>query len=136
MEVLNEGCSLDLLVPAATVSCSSVTAYHVGVTALFFLSESHSLLLVLGLDQTHLRKVSAELLTLVLKTPSSRLLSGLPFYVFNSSRIKLFTPTFTSTSSILHVYIHAHVHFHFFNSSRLCSRSILHVYIQQIQSMF
>jgi len=38
MEVLNEGCFLGLLVPAATVSCSSVTAYRFCNCYYFFLS--------------------------------------------------------------------------------------------------
>ena len=72
MEVLNEGCSLCLLVPAATVSCSS-SAYRLCNCYYFFLS-----------------------LTLFFHSP----LLVRDFSVFNSSRqrsrLQFFTFTFAS----------------------------------------
>ena len=99
IEVLNEGCFLGLLVPAAMVSCSSSAYRFLCNCYYFFLS-----------------------LTLFLCSPL-RDFSILHAYVHVYVHVPFFPSTFTS--SILHAYVHVyvfklrlHVYVHFFNYSR------------------
>ena len=113
MEVLNEGVSLCLLVPAATVSCSS-SAYRLCNCYYFFLS------LTLLFFYSPLCDFSILHAYVNVITPREN--------TFTSSILHVFTSTFTSTipPSILHVFVlHVYDHVHAFNSSRLRSRSRL-----------
>ena len=129
MEVLIEGCSFSLLVPAAMVSCSSLTAYRLCNCYYFFLSLTLFFPSTSTSTSLRLRLRSRSILHVYIHVFNSpRLHSRLRLQFTSScglrSLLQLFTMmTSTFASSILHVYVHVHV----FNSlrSRLHLRSHL-----------